>query len=176
MDHNSIIDRNTFEVYTHAEDCPFAFVCDKRIAPAIAILNKKGYVTFASCGGHYEGGCRELINLNLSLLEEYQNDSECFVREIREDGFDCYVENRQSHIYVLFSKRYKFDSIPEGFTTYEDEYDGNERICLECDIGYFDDNNHKKKRNEIEKELDKYCNILNSWALNLPEINKGIKR
>lgn len=53
MDHNSIIDRETFEVFEHAEDYPKAFICDKRIAPSIALLNKKGYKTIASCSGHY---------------------------------------------------------------------------------------------------------------------------
>lgn len=53
MDHNSIIDRETFEVFEHAEDYPKAFICDKRIAPSVALLNKKGYKTIASCSGHY---------------------------------------------------------------------------------------------------------------------------
>ena len=35
MDKNSIIDKETFEVYTYAEDHPKVFVCDKMIAPAI---------------------------------------------------------------------------------------------------------------------------------------------
>lgn len=172
MDHNSIIDRNTFEVYTHAEDCPFAFVCDKRIAPAIAELNKKGYETMASCGGHYSGGCTEQLNLDISLLEEYQSDAECFIKEIRKDSFDCYIENRQAHIYVLFNERYDFKSIPEGFSIYEDEYNGNKRMTLECDIDYFDEENHKKKMSTIENELDEKCNILKNWAQNLPNRNK----
>ena len=53
MDHNSIIDKNTFEIYEHAEDYPNIFICDKRIASSIALLNKKGYKTLASCSGHY---------------------------------------------------------------------------------------------------------------------------
>ncbi|MDE6284418.1 MAG: hypothetical protein K2M17_01575 [Bacilli bacterium] len=171
MDHNSIIDRNTFEVYTHAEDCPFAFVCDKRIAPVIALLNKKGYTTFASCGGHYIGGCTERLNMDLSLLKEAQNNPEYFIKEIREDSFDCYIENRCTHIYILFSQRYDFSFIPEGFRKNEDEYNGNERITLECDVNYFDDNNRKRKRSYIENELDKKCNILMNWAKNLPDIN-----
>ena len=53
MDHNSIIDKNTFEIYEHDEDYPNIFICDKRIASSIALLNKKGYKTLASCSGHY---------------------------------------------------------------------------------------------------------------------------
>lgn len=53
MDHNSIIDKETFEVYENAEDYEKAFICDKPIAKAIASLNKKGYKTIASCSSHY---------------------------------------------------------------------------------------------------------------------------
>lgn len=53
MDKNSIIDRKSFNVCTHAEDHPEVFICDKAIAPVVALLNKKGYKTFSSCSGHY---------------------------------------------------------------------------------------------------------------------------
>ena len=36
MDQNSIIDKNSFEIYEHAEDYPNIFICDKRIASSIA--------------------------------------------------------------------------------------------------------------------------------------------
>lgn len=42
MDKNSIIYKESFEVCTQAEDHPKVFVCDKLIAPAVALLNKKG--------------------------------------------------------------------------------------------------------------------------------------
>ena len=53
MDQYSLIDRDTLEVFEHAEDHPKVFICDKRIANSIALLNKKGYKTLASCSGHY---------------------------------------------------------------------------------------------------------------------------
>lgn len=170
MDSNSIIDRNTFKVYTHAEDCPFAFVCDKRIAPVIACLNQKGYVTLASCGGHYLGGCSEQLNVQLEFLEEYQNDPECFIKEIRDDGFDCYWENRHAYIYVLFEKRFSFDNLPTCFHIDYDEYEGKKRMSIECVVDYFDALNKKKKRNDIEEELDEKCNILMDWVEKLPNI------
>ena len=40
MDKNSIIDKETFEVYTYAEDHPKVFVCDKMIGDEI--VNPKG--------------------------------------------------------------------------------------------------------------------------------------
>ena len=62
MDKNSIIDKESFEVCTNAEDHPKVFVCDKLIAPAVALLNKKGYKTFASCSGHYKIEFYEYLN------------------------------------------------------------------------------------------------------------------
>lgn len=49
MDNFSIIEKNTYEIFKHEEDCPFAFISDKAIAPSISELNKKGYETLASC-------------------------------------------------------------------------------------------------------------------------------
>ena len=54
MDHNSLINKKTYEICKHAEDNNDYFICDKVIAPAISLLNKKGYTTYASCSGHYK--------------------------------------------------------------------------------------------------------------------------
>lgn len=43
MDKNSIIDKKTFEVCAHAEDHPDVFVCDKIIAPVVALFKKECY-------------------------------------------------------------------------------------------------------------------------------------
>ena len=69
MDKNSIIDKESFEVCTNAEDHPKVFVCDKLIAPAVALLNKKGYKTFASCSGHYKIEFYEYLNEDIKKLE-----------------------------------------------------------------------------------------------------------
>ena len=72
MDKNSIIDKESFEVCTHAEDHPKVFVCDKLIAPAVALLNKKGYKTFASCSGHYKIEFYEYLNEDIC---QFSNDA-----------------------------------------------------------------------------------------------------
>ena len=72
MDKNSIIDKESFEVCTNAEDHPKVFVCDKLIAPTVALLNKKGYKTFASCSGHYKIEFYEYLNEDIKNLDEYQ--------------------------------------------------------------------------------------------------------
>ena len=81
MDKNSIIDKETFEVYTYAEDHPKVFVCDKMIAPAVALLNKKGYKTFASCSGHYKIEFYEYFDEDIKNLEEYQNNERIIIKK-----------------------------------------------------------------------------------------------
>lgn len=173
MDKNSIIDLNNFEVYTFAEDYPNIIVCDRRIAPSVAILNKKGYITSASCEGHYLEGCNEQFNVDLEFLSEAQNDSHYFIREIRDDSFDCYSEYLASTIYILFKDKWEFSTLPDGFEIIH--YDQDDRMLyngtsLEHHIEFFDDKNHKRPRKEIEEEIEKYCKILEKWAKDLPDI------
>lgn len=168
MDGNSIIDKENYEVYKFAEDYPKAILCDRRLAPVIATLNKKGYKTKASCSGHYKEGCKEFFKADLKDLEEAKNNNQVFIREIRVDSFDYYMEYRDTVIYILFEKRYNFDCVPEEFTLIQFEDDES---SLEHKVEFFDENNHKKTRLEIELELDKYCEILNKWAEKLPDNN-----
>ena len=130
MDQYSLIDRDTLEVWEHAEDHPKVFICDKRIAPSIALLNKKGYKTLASCGGHYR---------------------------IEWDG------QKDTMIYVLFDKDYKFNSIPEGFILTD-----THSIESYTELFYKD---KLKNRGVLEKELDEKANKLYIWVESLP-VNK----
>ena len=92
MDKNSIIDKATFEVCTHAEDHPNVFVCDKQIAPVISLLNKKGYKTFASCSGHYRIEFYEYFDEDINKLKEYQNDERIIIKKIKDNSFDYWQE------------------------------------------------------------------------------------
>lgn len=171
MDHNSIIDKTTFEIYPYAEDYPNIILCDRKIAPTIATLNKKGYLTTASCQGHYLEGCNEQFNVDLSFLEEVKNNKHYFIKEIREDSFDCYSECMCTTTYLLFEKKHIFEEVPEGYELIQNDrnstvfFDGSK---LEHKIYFFDENNRKKSRKEIDDEIDKYCEILNKWAEKLP--------
>lgn len=93
MDHNSIIDRETFEVFEHAEDYPKAFICDKRIAPSVALLNKKGYKTLASCSAHYrlEWNEQDRTTTYIAFDKDYKFDTlpEGFEKNISSDGKVC---------------------------------------------------------------------------------------
>lgn len=164
MDHNSIIDRNSFEVYTHSEDYPKAFICDKLLAPAVATLNKKGYKTFASCQGHYKVEFYEYFDEDISLLEKLRKDDHVIIKKIKENSVDYWYEVKHTEIYILFDKKYDFDILPDGFNL----EDSSDRTNIYHDISYYDENNIKRKRQDVEEEREKYCKILNKWADNLP--------
>lgn len=164
MDHNSIINKNTFEVYVHAENHPDVFICDKQIANALATLNRKGYKTFASCSGHYKVEFYEYFNEDLSKLEEMKKDDQIIIKNINENGFDYWYEVRKTAIYVLFNEKYNFDNLPSSF----DIEVFNGKTNLEHLIYYYDENNKKRNRQDVEYEIKKYCEILEKWANHLP--------
>lgn len=165
MDNRRYIDIDNFEIY---DIHPKVIPCDKEIAVAIANLNKLGYKTIASCAGHYKGGCYEQRNVDLSFLEEAKNDKHSIVREVRDDSFDCWIENTATFIYVAFDKDCVPKTIPEGFIL---EHENDERfdfIDISRQIDYYKDE-RKRTKEDIEEELKKYQNILNEWASNLPK-------
>ena len=168
MDKNSIIDKETFEICTHAEDHPKVFVCDKQIAPVIAILNKKGYKTFASCSGHYKIEFDEYFDENINKLNEYQENERIIIKKIKEKSFDYWEEQDKTLLYILFTDNYKFNNLPKEFKlTINDGLD-NPRTCIECEISFYDENNNHKKMIDVLKEIDNKCNILKEWADKLP--------
>ena len=117
MDSNSIIDKKTFEVCTHAEDHANVFVCDKPIASVIALLNKKGYKTFASCSGHYRIEFYEYFDEDISNLEEYQKDERIIIKKIKDKTFNYWKEVDKTLLYILFDDnnehRHKIDVLNE---------------------------------------------------------------
>lgn len=169
MDHNSIIDRKNYNITVHAEDNPDVFICDKMIASSVANLNKKGYKTYASCSGHYKIEFYEWFDEDISKLEEYKNDDRIIIKKIKENSFDYWSEVDSTLIYILFIKKYNFDSLPAGFSYYIDD---TGRTCIECQINYYDDNNTKKTRKNVEIEIDEKNKLLKDWVDNLPYIEE----
>ena len=115
MDQNSIIDKTTFDICKHAEDHKEVFICDKEIAPAISLLNKKGYETYASCSGHYKIEFYEWFDEDINKLEELKNNPRIIIKNIKEKSFDYWSEVDKTQVYVLFKKQYSFNNLPEGF-------------------------------------------------------------
>lgn len=169
MDKNSIIDRTTFEVCTHAEDHPNVFVCDKPIAPAVAILNKRGYRTFASCSGHYRIEFYEYYDEDINNLEEYQNDERIIIKKIKNNSFDYWQEVDKTFIYILFADKYEFNDLPNSFKMrINDGLDSQKTSCIECEISYYDNNNEHRRMFDVLNEIDDKCELLKKWAEKLP--------
>ena len=171
MDKNSIIDKTTFEVYIHAEDHPKVFVCDKAIAPVIAILNKKGYKTFASCSGHYSIEYNEYYDEKISKLKEYQNDKRIIIKKIKDNSFDYWKEIDKTILYILFADKYEFDNLPSIFKLSINNGLNYPRTYIECEISYYNKNNEHKKMIDVLNEIENKCELLKEWAEKLP-INK----
>ena len=167
MDRNSIIEKDTYKVYKHAEDCPYAFICDKQIADSVALLNKKGYLTFASCSGHYKIEFYEWFCDDLSKLEDYKNDSKIIIKEIKNNGFYYWDEIDFTEMYVLFNKRYKFRNLPKDFDI---DYNSDNKTSIYHRINYYK-NNKRKSRKEVETEIEKYSKMLFNWVNSLEERN-----
>ena len=166
MDHNSIIDRNTFEVTLHAEDHKDVFICDKEIANALALLNKKGYKTIASCSGHYKIEFYEYLKEDISKLEEYKNNNRMIIKEIREKDFDYWQEVDKTIMYILFDKKYNFNNLPKGF-----ELDNTrEKTCVEYIINFYDENNKHRTIKDVTREIESKSKELEEWVKLLPRI------
>lgn len=168
MDHNSIIDKETFEVCTHAEDHPNVFICDKPIAPVISILNKKGYKTFASCSGHYRIEFYEYFDEDINNLEEYQKDERIIIKKIKDNSFDYWEEIDKTLLYILFDDKYEFYNLPDDFKLTTNNGKDYPRTCIECEISFYDENNQHRKMVSVLKEIDSKCEILRQWAEELP--------
>ena len=164
MDRNSIIDKETFEVCTHAEDHPNVFICDKPIAPVISILNKKGYKTFASCSGHYRIEFYEYFDEDISKLKEYQNDERIIIKKIKDNNFDYWQEVDKTLLYILFDDKYEFDNLPKDFKLTTNNGRDYSRTCIECEISYYDERNQHKKMIDVLNEIDNKCEILKRWV------------
>ena len=139
MDHYSIIDRNTFEVYANAEDYPNAFICDKPLAPTISLLNRKGYKTIASCSGHYYVNYQTDKAHTYILFDkvyEFKSLPEKFTKEVSSDNDD---HKRISIDYVY--DRYKLEN--------------NESVL--------------KKEYELITEIENICQKLYEWVESLPD-------
>ena len=172
MDNNSIIDKKTFEVCTHAEDHPNVFVCDKQIAPVIALLNKKGYKTFASCSGHYRIEFFEYFDEDIDKLEEYQNDERIIIKNIKDKTFDYWEEVDKTLLYILFDDKYEFNNLPSEFKLIINDGKEYPRTSIECEISFYDKNNNHRKMIDVLNVIDDKCKILKEWAEKLPIKNR----
>lgn len=163
MDHNSIIDRNTYEVCIDAEDHKDVFICDKEIANVVALLNKKGYKTIASCSGHYKIEYYEYLKEDISNLEDYKNNNRVIIKEIRENDFDYWLEVDKTIMYILFDKIYELNNLPEGFII----DNSRDKTCIEHIISFYDENNKHRTIKDVTREIENKSKELEEWVKQL---------
>lgn len=166
MDKNSIIDKESFEVWVHAENHPKVFVCDKLIAPVVAQLNKKGYKTIASCSGHYKIEFYEYFDEPIDNLKNFERNKRVIIKKINNDTFDYWKEVDSTSIYILFANKYDFHCIPSDFVLENDE-----RTYIGCNISFYDENGSHRKMKDVMNEIEDKCNSLYEWVNTLPNIN-----
>ena len=127
----ALIDKYSFSILTFNEDYRTQddyFECDDLIAPAISLLNKKGYKTAFCCGGH------PFYRIDLEVREEFPSEEDMesaeykilFVDESKKlNKFDFDREkypwcvlcqyNFFDSLYVVFLNKYEFPELPDGF-------------------------------------------------------------
>lgn len=108
------------------------FECDDLIAPAISLLNKKGYKTLFCCSGHPYPYIHDEFSVNYPIsgdgfdylsiqsvdniseelkacMDDYDYDEDCPYKY-----YNIYKCHYRSSLYVLFADKYNFPSIPEN--------------------------------------------------------------
>lgn len=139
------------------------FEVDPLIANIISILNKKGYETKASCESHYKTEFVENFVADIEFLDEVKSNNHYIVRNIRKKDFEYAGEICGDSIYILFSKLYDFNNLPDGFHLSDD------KLQLSHDIYYYNENDERISKIEFEKDKNKHLKFLLEWAKLLPD-------
>ena len=117
-----LIHKETFDILKSCsikEETERYFLCDEAIAPAIALLNKKGYRTAYCCSGHLY----DEITDTLVLEDDFQDEE--LLREVypgiiqiqkSEEGLRLKLrQNLSMQAYVTFEEDLDLPSLPEGW-------------------------------------------------------------
>lgn len=164
------------------------FECDDLIAPAISLLNKKGYKTLFCCSGHPYGSidtdiCEEddteidesfVLRRGKSIDIKY----ECNLDDKEIEEYPYYISYKNnaldSAFYIAFKERYQFSYLPSDFYTDEtlliDDNNNNLIVtAIRCNLDlYTSDNDGFKYITEIF-ELNKR---FYEWVEKLPNLKE----
>lgn len=168
----AFIHKENFSIVGYVEDYLIKdeyFECDDLIAPAISLLNKKGYKTTFCCSGHPYATLDSALIVNKECIEDCEwlriedSDSD-IIREIYEHDvteYPYYVVVRCNEcevMYVYFDKSYKFPELPEGM--YIDE----NGLYWKCDM-------EPSEGFETIERIFNMNKIFYEWVKKLPDLN-----
>jgi len=157
------INLKTFEI----SDTPGDFIMvDAEIVDIVAILNSKGYQTYASCAGHNKMVFTETLECSKDDFNKYlAKEPSVKIMEETEDKIFYKSECLGMNTYIAFKEDYDFSFIPEGFS-----YD-NEKNLIYRMINFYNGKQRRKDK-DIEDELKNNWYILNKWALELKPLKE----
>ena len=94
-----------------------------------------------------------------------------------ENSFVFITPKLATRIYIKFIKDYHFESLPLGFMkepSFDDhlmDWSKTNFDSISKVIDYYE-NNKKRNPNDVQKDIEKYNNLLLEWVKELPDINE----
>lgn len=142
----AVMHETTFELYHNDQTiCPDGYAeIDELIAPAIQVLNQKGYATRFCCSGH---------PTNDWLMIDGETEA----------GYD--KANVPINAYILFRERITLPSLPPGFETENYPWDTGTTIRKYYHAENAEDDGYFAMAKQILEAMEE----LYRWALALPE-------
>ena len=133
----AFINKNDFSIVSYVSDCILSknyFECDDLIAPAISLLNKKGYKTEFCCSGHpysvidsmaasaYPSE-KDIENIGIISIVPSENTKD-IPDWVDKKEYSYYITFYNSYpdcgFYVTFKEDYEFNNLPKGAYIHEE--------------------------------------------------------
>lgn len=167
------INKKDFSIVGYVQDQRLKenyFECDDLIAPAISLLNKKGYKTVFCCSGHPYATIDTCFSPDIPSQEDlgdsellWYQDSDPEYADICEDTdlYPYYLVCKCHYgelFYIIFDEHYKFPELPGD--AYRDEENGG--IYWNHDMKATDDFSVMQKIFELNKEFYEWVEKLDS--------------
>lgn len=133
---------------------------DKLLADTVMTLINKGYKTKASCSAHSELKFHQVSQrIPKEDFEKHIGYKHAFIVDEKDGYVEFYSEVMGCNTYIMFEEEYDFENLPDGFI-YDDK-------SITKDVLFYDENDIRKSTEQIEKEIQQNCKVLNEWANNL---------
>lgn len=168
VDNNVYVNLKTNEIVSNVPDY---INCDKEISHIISILNAKGYITNASCAGHFDRLIYYEDSKPISEKNFFEENKELGLEIIRVTETEIIYRGMAiaSSLYISFTKDYEFIDLPPGFN-WEDNHIIRKYFKLEDELG------NKYTLRELKNIQNDSIQELCEWSkslVNLDEKKRG---